>query len=287
MISRNFLLSTCLAIGFAATALANTVVSSPAGEWHPFVAPNNNPGDAFWDQTSIDGANCNVGYWLQNMSWPVGGCSNVASAGSGGPGSNLSFLGAENNPAANVAWEFKASNSQAVTLLLEVAGNKDLNDLGYYTYDTNGNVVHHLLFDGSITPGGAGSTALITVGADEMFGFYLCPAGDCGATTGAKNSYANAYYSGSGLGSAAGLGKFALFSEVPAALGDLNTQITKYWVGVEDKPNGTGEGLGDFNDMLFTASVVPEPGFYAALALGLFGVFCYTWRRRQQQVESN
>lgn len=31
----------------------------------------------------------------------------------------------------------------------------------------------------------------------------------------------------------------------------------------------------------FLVQVVPEPGFYAALALGLFGVFFYTWRRRQ------
>ncbi len=30
-------------------------------------------------------------------------------------------------------------------------------------------------------------------------------------------------------------------------------------------------------------ATVPEPGFYAALALGLFGVFLHTWRRRQQE----
>lgn len=299
MISKNFLLSTCLALGLAASAAANTVVTTPAGagKWYDLssVTINETATDAFWDQSSLDGDGCNVGYWLASSNWgAVGPCAGATYSGTSGPGvNNLSFLGDSSSAAQNVSWEFEASNSQSVTLLLEVAGNQGLNSLGYYTYDTNdtnGNVEHHVLFAGPVAPGAAAATATITVGANENFGFFLCPAGVCGDATGALNSYTNAYYSGSGLGSSSGVGKFALFSEIPSSATDLNAPgatVTKYWVGVEDKPDNTGEGVGDFNDMLFTASVVPEPGFYAALALGLFGVFFYTWRRRQQHVENN
>ena len=53
-------------------------------------------------------------------------------------------------------------------------------------------------------------------------------------------------------------------------------------MGVEDQQYGnTAEGnWGDFNDMIFSVQVVPEPGFYGVLALGL-SALAYKVRRRK------
>lgn len=74
-------------------------------------------------------------------------------------------------------------------------------------------------------------------------------------------------------------------SWVAQAKANYNTVDLTKWAVVSWVVNADGSLLG--GKQTFLVQVVPEPGFYAALALGLFGVFFYTWRRRQATVESD
>lgn len=260
------------------TANANIVVSSPAGQWHAAVAPDQNSIDAFWDQRSNDGARCNVGYWLGDSNWSTGTGSRCNSdsfvAGTGGPG-NLAFFGGVGDPSQNVGWYFNTDSTNELKLKLEVAGNRGNNQFGWYDASSPAfsTASKTLLYDGPSSPTSPNPVRTITIAAQSSIGFFLC-SGPC------KADYSNASYSGDGsTGSRAK--KFALFSEAPA-FPAANSPTYTYWVGVEDQPGSAGnEGIGDYNDFLIRATVVPEPGFYGALAIGLGGLYILS-RRRQQ-----
>src|SRR4029079_12733440 len=106
--------------------------------------------------------------------------------------------------------------------------------------------------------------------------------------TGTVLNSSSYYLSGASVGSNPSTtltaGRFALFSEIPTnpALSGPGSDISKYWVGVEDRLYGNpAEGnWGDFNDMIFSVPDVPEPGFYGVLALGL-SALAYKVRRRK------
>jgi hypothetical protein len=263
------------------TAYGNLVISTPnngSGAWHPAVTAEGNGGQ-FWDNPSNDATDqCNVGFWLQTTDWGDMDCGGTYS-GTGGPG-KLSFFAAAGNPSTPVGWIMEATNTQqATTLRVEVAGQAGSNVLGWYTANNDGTVIadQGIIFNGAATPGGAGDSVDIPIAAGTRFGFYLCPAGNC----------ANAFLSGAAVTNAGGnTGRFALFSENPAAPTHPDADIVKYWVGVEDllKPV-SGEGVyGDYNDMIFSVEVVPEPAFLGVLGIGLAGLAVQTWRRRKQSV---
>jgi hypothetical protein len=275
-----------LALSVAPSAFANLVVTTPvnSGAWYgPTTAVANNTGPIqgtpFWDSRSMDGNQCNVGYWLQQTtSWNAGvgaRCGNDSFVGGDkGPGA-LAFLASNSGEGTPVGWGFTASGPNTVTLRLEVAGRRGTNSFGWV--DSNG--VRTELFAGSTAPtSGAAATKTINVASGTSFGFYLCTAaaptpGNCNNSNSFSSTTA---YSASNTRS----GKFALFSEVPANPTN-NSRIATYWVGVEDTAgNNSTERWGDYNDMLIRVTVVPEPGFYGALAMGLAGLFLFT-RRRQ------
>ena len=54
-------------------------------------------------------------------------------------------------------------------------------------------------------------------------------------------------------------------------------------LGVEDLPGtGYGEGYGDYNDMIFSIQLVPEPGGLTVFGVGVLSLAGYSWRRRKQ-----
>jgi hypothetical protein len=278
----------------AQLTLADVVVAKPtsaSGQWYaPVTATSLNTGNTFWNNTSLDskpGTSCNVGYWLQSTDWTnsgLGNCKNNSFvAHTGGPGTALPFLASTATPNNPVGFEFQNTGKTVVSLRLEDAQNKTTNELGYYTYgggpnSVNGsNVTLHPLFPGVDSPD---ATQTVNLLPGETFGFYLCP-GNAGTTHCEQSAVA---YSGQDVSSNGRSGKFALFSEspVPILSGNATAHINNFWVGVEDGPgiNAT-EGFGDYQDMLISVNVVPEPGFYGFLGLSLAVLFLFIARKKQ------
>lgn len=280
-----------IVLAFSTTAaFANLVVAVPAGsgQWYPAVAADENKTDAFWDNKSADGNQCNVGYWLESSNWsavggPGGRCANDAfKTNDGGPGKPLSFFGATGNPALNTSWAFTSVGdaNTPVTLRLEVAGFKSTNEFGWVDDATK---TRYQLFAGATNPTDATPPALlsksITLPAGSGFSFYICPAGGC---TDSLIRYSNSNNYAAGVNQAGRVGNFALFSEVPG-LPSAGTSVRKYWIGVEDNLfNSIEGGYGDFQDLVISAEVVPEPGFYGVLALGLGSLYIGISRRRRK-----
>jgi len=285
--SKILLLCAVLLFTTSFAALGNIVVSNPAntGQWYNMIAPNNNNTDAFWDNPSNDGGACNVGYWLNSANWNSYGSSNCSSdtwkTNGQGPGqSNLQFFAATSGADTPIGWYMEVTGPNAVSLQLEVAGNSGSNAFGFYKLDGSGNIVGltQLIAPG-INPN-TGSVVSINANPGEFIGFYICPGvnpttpGTCNLTSGAGAFLSGTAYTGNVSGSA---GKLALFREINPVGGVQQA----FWIGAEDKANTGGEGVGDYNDMLVRLTVVPEPGFYGLLSLGIGGLFLAARRRKQ------
>jgi hypothetical protein len=276
--------SICIALlTLSVPTFANLVVAVPngSGAWYQGVTATESTG-AFWDNKSKDGSNCNVGFWLQAGSWPLN-CANQASSPFGTPpGQPLDYFAAAGSGSVGTTaagWLFTPSGPNNVTLRVEVAGNAGANEVGWYTADANGNVVGNLnvLFSGSNN-----APSFATINTASNFGFYLCKGGSVNGTCSASNLFLSG--SANNGASTPNAGKFALFAQSPVHP-NLNSQIQTYWMGIEDTPGDQGsnsEAWGDYNDLIIRATVVPEPGFYGVLAMGLSGLTVLVRRRKKQ-----
>ena len=167
---RPFILS-AVAIAGSLSAYGNLVISNPAGTgaWYGPTLPRQGSG-AFWDQTSQDGTNCNVGFWLQSNNWSnvASHCSSSTFSGSSGPDKALFFLAADaqiGGQGQAVGWTMNASGPQEQTVLrVEVAGNAGINTLGWYTISGGNAVNGGVIFTGSNSPNTTGSTISIAPG---------------------------------------------------------------------------------------------------------------------------
>jgi hypothetical protein len=286
ILTRTFILCAA-AIAGSVAAYGNLVISTPNntdGKWFDGVPATGSLATTgpFWDNPSNDATDqCNVGYWLQTANWGTLTCGG-ANDGSGGPGAPLDFFAdsSTSDGSKPVGWLMEANGGtqQATTLRVEVAGQASSNVLGWYT--VSGNTITN---QGSVFTGGQGPGAAtdISIAPGTLFGFYLCPAGNCGT------NLSNAFLSGTPVTDPAGkTGRFALFSEQPTAPTHPNSDITQYWVGVEDlqSPVAGENTYGDYNDMIFSVQVVPEPAFIGVLGIGLAGLALQTYRRRKQSV---
>jgi hypothetical protein len=275
------------AIGLLMVAglFANLVTPVPGGggAWYGGVQPNDN-GNPFWDNASRDDSGliantgCNVGYFLSSSySWGtlLSNCRNDGNVSANGGTSSsysgpgpLSFLASNTSAATPVGFEFDSSGNNVIQMEVEIAGWRNTNVLGYYTYD-NGSKVLHAIFSGSAAANTASAQTLaLPQGTD--FGFFLCS----NATSIAGCTASNILYSGTEYsGSNGASGKFALFSENPTNP-TMGSDIVTYWIGVEDlRGTDAVEGWGDYNDVIFRASVsrVPETGFLTWLLVELSG----------------
>lgn len=220
-------------LAFSVSCQATTVVGSAGAGFQAWSAPNED-GDPYWDNVSKDGRKRNIGYFLSKTGGFSGHLSSPAITppwwGYAGGGADLDF-------------HFTSPLGQIVTLVIEVAGNHNINELWWY--DVTNPSVGGLIFPG---PAGAGSIAVIT--PTTNFGLYLKTAG------GVK------YYTQSSLNPVAEQDHqhFAVFRESPGV----------FWIGVEDRQKNTGEGFGgDYNDMVIRMAVIPEPTTISLFALGL------------------
>jgi hypothetical protein len=229
------LLAVAGVVAFTVSARATTIVGSPGAAWQAWSAPNED-GAPYWDNKSNDGSKKNIGYFLSK----TGGFATHPDSPAITPewwGVDATATGADLN------FHFKSPLPQAVKLVIEVAGNANINELGWY--DVSNPSVGGVIFPG---PAGAGATTVFSPSLN--FGLYIKTAG------GVK------YYTQSSLNPLAEQDHqhFAVFKEAPGV----------YWIGVEDRPKNTGEGFGgDYNDMVIRMAVIPEPATMSLFALGL------------------
>jgi hypothetical protein len=234
-VSRLLLLVVAGVVALTVSASATTIVGSAGAGWQAWSTPNED-GAPYWDNPSKDGSQKNVGYFLSK----TGGFATHPDSPAITPewwGVGATVTGADLN------FYFQSSLPQAVKLVIEVAGNANINELGWY--DVNNSSVGGVIFPG---PAVAGATAVFI--PSPTFGLYIKTAG------GVK------YYTQSSLNH---LGRtdrqqFAVFQEAPGV----------YWIGVEDRYKDPAEGgWGDYNDMIIRMAVVPEPATMSLFALGL------------------
>lgn len=232
-VSRLLLLAVAGVLALSLSAGATTVVGSAGAGWQAWSAPDQN-GSPYWDNPSLDGGQENIGYFLSK----TGAFASHPQA----PGITPEYWGYANG-SADLNFHFSSPLGQTVKLVIEVAGLSNINELGWYDVNNPSN-------GGIIFPGSAGSGAAATFVPSLNFGLYL------------KTSGGKTYYTQSTLNPAVEQQHqhFALFKEAPGV----------FWVGVEDKPANTGEGVnGDYNDMVIRMAVVPEPTAMSLFALGL------------------
>lgn len=114
-----------LALALSTPAVAAPITVPSGGTWIPVTAPNQD-GTPFWDNTSWDGANQNVGFRLQSLL--------------GAQYGNLEYL--------DVASFVIGATGQNVELKVEVAGQAGNNALYY-----NNGGADQLIFSGAAAPG--------------------------------------------------------------------------------------------------------------------------------------
>jgi hypothetical protein len=245
------LVAAAMIAAVASPAPVHAQLVSTSGSWTNMITPTNG-GTTFWDNSSLDGQNCNIGFFLV---YPAGGgfgpCNNQAptdpfvQANAGKLGSGGSFL-------SNDAFTF-AAGSYRVEFLANIAGYQPPSQELWI--NTAGNVQHTQLYAVGTYPNALTTVFHVDIGS----AWYLS----------AKSVNGNLVYSNSANPD------FALFSSTAVngvSPGGLNDVM---FVGYGDRA-----GDNDFQDLVVRITAVPEPSTYLTLGLGL-GVMGLLYRRRR------
>jgi hypothetical protein len=256
---------------FAAPASAQTWNTVPALSNTAYTA---GPARAFWNNSSNDGMNCNIGHVVTGAS---GTCANQRPLGwlpyTGTTPTN--FLG---NGNLATSFLFAAGTyvfNQTPGLGGDIAG--DNTNWGFFTADAAGNFVADMA---PMT----GSSGSMTVTFTSAWGFYMDMSLIGNTSGGIVRSNDSAYAR-----------QFALFANnstsVLSALGS-STLVTgaggvnEYVVGLEDiacdATTGVCNATADFdnNDAIISFAPVPEPSTYALMATGLAALGGMVRRKR-------
>lgn len=223
--------------------------SVASAQWTQGITPAQNGGE-FWDNTSSDGTNCNIGFVL---------LGNGANCGAQRPVGILPIdLGDQllskdyraTNPGFNLF-----TNTATIKLFADVAGQN--REWGWFTGNT-------------FTSLNSGPSALTADGAGALIG-----------NTVGWGLYIDLVSSGRALSTG---NQFAFFAEANG-MGGVNTGALRF--GAEDINVAQGWGSDrDFNDISgrldFTGGnlEVPEPATYTLMVAGLFGLGVVSRRRK-------
>lgn len=254
-----------LIFGSSSLLLADSVAvvnpPSSGGIWQSWsVSQLSNPtGQPYWNNSSWDGPNDNVG-----------GCLAVATSGcalANQPGA-INYLGQSNGQAISNFY-FNSTGGGTVSMQVEMSADTANEVFGWYSINNPGQ--YQILFNGSTA---AGTTVNFTPTAQYGLFFY-------NGTSGADDLF----LSDSDLNSQI----TNLFSN-PSYVGAVDTDIQhfavfqqsagNYYIGVEDLPSSNSDL--DYNDMIIkldTATATPEPSTVLLLGSGLLAVGAVRFRK--------
>jgi hypothetical protein len=234
----------------AAPAFADVLTSTTSGAgWQSWTtATLNHDGTPFWDGQSIDKPSVNVGDCFANPT-----CTLLNRPGA------IDYWGMASGTYDPSVYLTKSVPSSNAALKIEIAGNKNLNQFGWYDTTLPGQYLTNLLFDGPQT---TGASAIFTPTA--TYGFWF------------KGAAGHVYYTQSGLstwGDDKNKQHFAIFA------GDLTPGRELYWIGMEDVLLANGDR--DYQDMIVQVSAIPVPDGGLTLSfLGAAMIAFETFRRK-------
>ena len=230
-------------------AFADIVKGSSSSGSYAWQTWSPNTGTPYWTGNSWDNPSVDVGDCL------TGQCTMASVPGA------IPYWG-DSNGAADPDFYFENTNpggKQSGTLEIELAGNADFNEFGWY--DRSEPEMLYVIFAGSATTTN-NATASFTPTAN--YGFWF---------TGA----AGTWYTESRLNTDGKTSDqhFAVFQQDGAS-----TTLTSYWLGMEDLPLSSSDK--DYQDMIvkITPTNVPEPGSILLLIV-MLGVVGMGWRARR------
>jgi hypothetical protein len=262
---RRYVLFSAVALSFllAAATFADVLVGSGTASFQNWTAADlDQDGKPYWDNVSMDGDKQNVGYYMINA--PTAPLPLAPGA--------LPYWGNAYNPAtdsggsADPSFYFQnTASSLTANLELEVAGNADINQFGWY--DITQPLVLHPIFLGPDSP-----PDTTTFSPSAHYGFYLTGSDGTFFTQSSLNPNGDTSHQ-----------HFVVFQQ--SSLSGAGS----YWIGIEDlalrQLNGNEGCVGDYNDMLIRISddfaVVPEPSTAALAAAGLLLMLGLLSRRRR------
>ena len=224
-------------------AYADLIKGSSGADWRKWeLSDLNNNGTPYWDHSSWDGPNKNIGNCLTSDNCgaysPHPGAIDYWGMLHGGADSNFYFEGSA------------GGSDDDFTLLFALASLRTTNVFGWYETDSNGiriNQDNHIIFNGLVDDDGANHSFTLP----QFYGFYFSN------TTSGRTYYTQSDYNSDDKGQQ----HFAIFNDGNA-----------FWMGIEDLPLGQSDD--DYNDMILRdpPSSVPEPSTLYLLAAGIFGL---------------
>jgi len=223
------------------------------------------PGFAYWDGSSFDGANANIGYFIDGTGY--------FATDPNSPRTPLPYWANTDGSAVN-SFYFESFGVPQIATLLETNGLWSAEDsIGWY--DPNSSQWGWIFQSNGITP----DSGSVVFDPTSTFGLFFVP--DSSTFDPTKSYFTNASMNGIAdadrayalannitLGPETGQ-HFALFQ---------NGASGGYYIGIKDRSLQVSDG--DYNDMILTLNQVPEPG---TLLLGVVLLGLPIWHLRNRR----